>query len=113
MSNLSDDLFAAMEKAVQRWAQITLGQAVKNAPVDEGTLRDSALAVVGKTSDTVRASLSFNTEYAAYQHEGVGFNHPKGGDAKYLERAIKETTPKFKPELQKQVDAVMARYRID
>lgn len=29
--------------------------------------------------------ISFNTPYARRQHEELGYNHPKGGKAKYLE----------------------------
>ncbi len=29
--------------------------------------------------------ISFNTPYARRQHEEVGYNHPRGGKAKYLE----------------------------
>jgi hypothetical protein len=110
--SLSDDLFEAMVTTTERWAEITLGVAGKQTPVDEGTLKRSGLAAVVHSTDEATATLSFNTEYAEYQHEGVGFNHPNGGNAKYLENAIKTTAPLFKPELQQQVDLVLSRYRL-
>jgi hypothetical protein len=39
---------------------------------------------------TVRAEISFNTVYAAYQHEHVELHHPRGGNAKYLEGPVKQ-----------------------
>lgn len=52
------------------------------APIDEGTLRASAAVTV---QSAARVAVSFNTPYAARQHEELGYRHPKGGQAKYLE----------------------------
>jgi predicted secreted Zn-dependent protease len=35
----------------------------------------------------------FDTEYAARQHEDIHAKHPRGGHAKYLERAVTEVVP--------------------
>lgn len=35
----------------------------------------------------------FDTEYAARQHEDIHAKHPRGGHAKYLERAVTEVAP--------------------
>ena len=105
---------------VNRAGEILLGNAQRRAPLDEGTLRGSAelaLTVNGSRYDgagalgaatfaaetaarsgqdvTVYAEVSFNTVYAAAQHEGLDYDHPKGGEAKYLERPLTELAPRL------------------
>lgn len=111
MSRLANELAAAVESAANKWAQVTLGLAVKRAPVDEGTLRDSAVAVTHRSGDVILSTLSFNTIYAARQHEGFDFAHPKGGEPKYLESAVKDNAGKVEPLLVAARDAILAKYR--
>jgi hypothetical protein len=92
-----------------------LGEAVRRTPVEEGTLRASAtlgfdingrlfegpgaaqaarayvaaLARAG-TLRTMDFVVSFPEVYAASQHEGLDFNHPLGGQAKFLESVLLE-----------------------
>lgn len=102
---------------VARGGEIMLGNAQSRAPIDEGTLRGSAeLALIvngsrftggGMLAEAtgaalaaaelghrvrISAELSFNTIYAARQHEELDWHHPKGGEAKYLEKAIHENS---------------------
>lgn len=92
-------------QAIRENALDLLGESIEDAPVEEGTLRGSGAvhfegrriatsADFGHESGTpaenvdtgeMTASVTFNTVYAAAQHEGVDFVHPKGGKAKYLE----------------------------
>lgn len=88
-----------------------LSQGVRNAPVDEGTLRGSGsahhsgrriatgaefdataeaghAAEGGQGTTELSSVVAFNEVYAAYQHETTDLNHPKGGQAKYLERPL-------------------------
>lgn len=119
MSTPADQLRTAQIKRlvadVARAGEIMLGDAQRRAPVDEGTLRGSAeLALVvngssfsgsgmveaataaalaastGRRRVRITAELSFNTVYAARQHEELDWNHPKGGEAKYLQKAIQD-----------------------
>ena len=60
-------------------------QAVRQAPVDEGDLRRSASAVNLSGLGLIQAAVTFNRPYAVRQHEELGYRHPKGGKAKYLE----------------------------
>lgn len=78
---------AAM-KGLRKLGEVILTDAQKRCPVDTGTLQRSG--TVQKTRDKNEVIISFNTPYALYQHEGVNFRHPKGGEAKYLERAFNE-----------------------
>ena len=64
-----------------------LGQAQREAPVDEGTLRGSGLSKVTFTGSELRGEISFGglaTAYAEVQHERDDFDHPKGGKAHFL-----------------------------
>lgn len=98
-----------------RSAEDMVGEAARRAPVEEGTLRGSgAVALIvngsrfegagalGEATAAARAAaasglpvrleaeVSFNTVYAARQHEETSWQHPKGGRAKYLESVLAE-----------------------
>ena len=61
------------------------------APVDMGDLRGSAFTeVIG-----MEATVGFTEPYALRQHEEVGYRHPKGGQAKYLEEPFKENLSQY------------------
>lgn len=72
-----------------------LGNAQREAPVEEGTLRGSGQAHVEVTANGVHGEVTFDTPYAARQHEEVTWNHPKGGNAKYLENPLKAMAPRY------------------
>jgi len=67
------------------------GESQRRAPIDTGALRGSAFAEMNVLEGTV----GFEEIYALYQHEGLDFNHPKGGEAKYLENPFKEKINKY------------------
>ena len=76
------------------------------APVDTGDLRGSVLVEMDNTviakgnesggititgnapENSTKGSVSYNTPYAANQHEHTEYDHPLGGQAKYLESVI-------------------------
>lgn len=72
-----------------------LGQAQRDAPVEEGTLRGSGQTHTTVFGDRVETEVSFDTVYAARQHEEVTWKHPKGGKAKYLEDNLKAMAPRY------------------
>lgn len=95
-----------------------LGEAVKRAPVKEGPLRGSGTAhfsgkriatgkefdsdaegdegaTGGQGTDATSAVVGFNTTYAEAQHERTDFAHPKGGEAKYLERPLESNRKQY------------------
>lgn len=63
-------------------------ESTRRAPVEAGLLRRSAYTAP-PTSKNLIAETGFGTEYAARQHEELTWHHPRGGEAKYLENAIK------------------------
>lgn len=99
-----------------------LSEGVRRAPVAEGTLRGSGTAhfggeriatgadfdpqaagdeglTGGAGTDETSALVAFNTVYAEAQHERTDFVHPKGGEAKYLERPMAENRAMYQRKL--------------
>lgn len=84
----------AAYKAMLRAAEHTLGDAQQLAPVDTGDLKASDQ--VGRASGVdLKVEIGFNTDYAAIVHEDLQANHPNGGEAKYLEKAIRKMYPQL------------------
>lgn len=80
----------ATRAALGKGAAFLLAQTIPRTPLRDGDLRSSGATDV----DTDRASIYFDTEYAARQHEEIGWRHPKGGQAKYLENTMLEDGPR-------------------
>lgn len=102
-----------------------LGESIRRAPVDEGTLRGSHSMHLGgqrvatgeemgaqmeegarptpldggADTDSLNVRIVANTTYAAAQHEGVEFAHPKGGEAKWMERVIADNRAQYQRNL--------------
>lgn len=97
-----------------------LGEAQRRAPIDKGDLRGSGMltfivngarfegdGAIGSALAAARAAaragtlrsldaeVSFNTVYAARQHEETEWLHPLDGEAKYLERPLVEKLPRY------------------
>jgi len=96
-------------KALRTGAEAILTEAINETPIETGTLRRSGTVTVGALPDWEQVYeaaesgsnmkdafpgpegkekavyVSFNTPYARRQHEELGYNHPLGGKAKYLE----------------------------
>lgn len=75
-------------RGMRTTAQNILGESQKLVPVDTGTLQESGNVKVNQNALT--ATISYNTPYALKQHEDATLKHPKGGEAKYLERPFNE-----------------------
>jgi hypothetical protein len=88
-----DDIFRRATQVVTAALGIAandlLGEGARLAPVDEATLRGSGHIDRSVTPASVTFEVSFNTPYAARQHEETNWEHPKGGQAKYLEEPLK------------------------
>lgn len=99
---MADETRRVREKMLERAERFVhvagndlLGAAQRDAPVDEATLRASGELEVERTGNAVTGTVSFNTVYAAEQHEREDFEHPRGGSAKYLERNLKERQARY------------------
>ncbi len=105
---MTDDLMArvraAAEIAVDEVADKVLGESINLAPIETGRLRESAK--VTNHRDDVRGytdQVSFNTPYAARQHEELSYQHPNGGQSKYLESALKSNIPGLEDHIARRV----------
>ena len=74
----------AAQAALVDTAKAVLKQARANAPKDDGKLARSGRVEVGFKE----VSVAFRTPYAWIQHERLDYQHPHGGQAKYLEAAV-------------------------
>lgn len=63
-----------------------LAESNKMVPLEEGTLMRSGQISMDEGSLT--GSVSYGTPYAVRQHEELGWRHPNGRQAKYLETAV-------------------------
>lgn len=84
----------AMAGAIYKLGVAILGNAIPRVPVEFGVLRSSAYVSPpeGQGVDA-NVELGFGTEYAVPQHERTDYKHPRGGEAKFLEKAIDSLAP--------------------
>lgn len=66
-------------------------EAASRAPIDQGDLRANTSVTQGERD----VHVTFHQGYAAVQHENESFNHPRGGEAKYLEGAARDLETKL------------------
>lgn len=78
---------ARAERGARAGAEVLRSQAVLQTPVMTGDLRRSARVVPLPMVTNPGAAVVFAKIYAAYQHEGIHFNHPRGGTARFLSNA--------------------------
>lgn len=101
-----------------------LSESVQLAPVDTGDLRGSGSAsinkkIVGtgskdgnistfappsKAGDEISGEVGFSAEYAFRQHEDMTYNHPQGGQAKYLEIPLNRKADQYIEHLKGSID---------
>lgn len=81
-------------EALNHAAELLRGDSVPLAPLDRGPLRASA-QVTPATSSSLTAHVSYDTPYAARQHEELDWHH-EDGQAKYLEGPLTENEDKYR-----------------
>lgn len=64
----------------------------KNDSKDKASKKPNRnIIIVGELPEhATKGSVSYNTAYAATQHEQIHYDHPRGGQAKYLESVLVE-----------------------
>lgn len=97
----------AQEEFVVLEAERILGEAQRRAPIKEGFLRQSGEPAGGefrprRILQQVVAEIVFSAPYAAAQHEGF-FEHPLGGERKFLEGPLNEAIPGMPGRLQRHI----------
>lgn len=74
----------AAERGLDKALEHNLQVSNTRVPIEEGTLERS-----GNTSrDGLKGAVSYDTPYAARQHEELGYTHDGGRTAKYLEKTL-------------------------
>jgi len=120
-------------KALRTGAEAILTEAIDETPIETGTLRRSGTVTVGALPDGEQVYeaaesgsdmknafpgpegkekavyISFNTPYARRQHEELGYNHPLGGKAKYLEDPFNRNKKKVLQYAEKQVKKALEK----
>ena len=94
---LGVDVNKATARAVFATAQAIAHRADDLVPVDTGVLRSSQDVTRTKsfTQKDIRSVISYggpSAPYAIVQHENLEYEHPKGGQAKFLEQPFLEET---------------------
>lgn len=86
-----------LDEAARAGADVILDRSQELVPVEGrpdthgGTLAESGRVVTaGDVNVPGLAAITYDGPYAAYQHEGIEFAHPHGGQAKFLETALNE-----------------------
>lgn len=90
-SEWNGDIVSAMlqanaAKALNHGAELLRGYSQPLAPIDTGIMRGSA-QVTPATEQSLTAYVSYDTPYAARQHEELDWRHDEG-QAKYLEQPL-------------------------
>jgi len=120
-------------KALRTGAESILTEAIDETPVDTGTLRRSGTVTIGEIPDAEKVYeaaksgtemknafpqpigkekavyVSYNTPYARRQHEELGYNHPLGGKAKYLEDPFNRNKDKVLKYAEKQIKKALQK----
>lgn len=82
---------AGAVRGLRKGAEHLLGVSRARVPHEEGTLERSGVASVDAASLT--GAVSYDTPYAARQHEELDWQHDEGRTAKYLEIPMGEEGP--------------------
>jgi hypothetical protein len=85
----------AMAGAVYKLGVAILSDALPRTPVEFAVLRTSAY-VSPPAGEGAKATveIGYGTVYAVPQHENLSFKHPRGGEAKFLEKAVNALSPR-------------------
>ena len=86
-------LAANAPEALNHGAELLRGDSVPLAPIDRGPLRGSA-QVTPASAGNLTSHVSYDTPYAARQHEELDYHHDEG-QAKYLEQPLLENEAKY------------------
>lgn len=82
----------AARRAAEGIADDVLAESQALVPDDPetggGDLQATGKVTTQHTPTGAAAAISYGTDHAVYQHEGLGYEHPHGGGPKYLERPL-------------------------
>jgi hypothetical protein len=87
MNPIRDPIANAAAAGLKAGGREVLKVARERTPVDDGELRQSGRVV----ADDLDVLVKFTAPHAWLQHEKLEYQHPNGGQAKYLESAALES----------------------
>lgn len=96
----ANQIIEAAQDGLASAGEFVRAEAVQQTPIDTGALQASA-KVTREGDDVI---ISFNTPYALKQHEELGYNHPNGGKAKYLEDPLNASVQEIENIIAERVD---------
>ncbi|UCR89249.1 hypothetical protein [Mycetocola spongiae] len=99
-------ILAAGVGGVNKAAERLKAVSVPRAPKLDGVLRASA-QVTPATAGDPTAVVSYDTPYAVKQHEELGYRHPGGGGAKYLEAPLHEHATELQAIIAKEIGGAL------
>lgn len=89
--NIDPSAIVAQAEAARAQALPVIGEYIRARSTAIAPLRDGHLTASARVEpEAEKVRVSYGEIYAAYQHEGVGFHHPNGRQAKYLESVMND-----------------------
>ena len=104
-----DAIIEAADNALLTCGSDLQSKSVERAPIDTGKLRESAVVDESEIAGhTVKVGYSPEVDdYSMVQHERLDFNHPRGGEAKYLENPFNENAQQYIDKVKRDVGEVI------
>jgi hypothetical protein len=95
LKHIQSELNLTVNKGLEQVGKKILETSNRYVPVDTGRLCDSGHYYVSEAGKNSSAVVDYTAPYAVYVHEDLTMRHPNGGQAKFLERAVKEVLPQM------------------
>ena len=102
---ITAEIEATARQALLEVASDLQQESSDQAPVDTGDLRGDAKVDKSELDDFI-VRVGYGLPYALRQHEEIGYNHPLGGKAKFLEDPFRKNAQKYVDHIGKRIDAV-------
>lgn len=88
-TGLERSVILASREGITLAGELVLEESRRLVPIEEGDLmRSGAVRRQSTAAGKTAVAISFNTPYAARQHEETTWNHKDGRQAKYLEQPL-------------------------
>jgi hypothetical protein len=101
-------LIGRLKSTLKDGAEAILAEAKAQTPVDDGELIGSAAIATQDSNNSIEIVVHYGSDpvskqYAVIQHENPYYNHPRGGNYKFLENPFNALAPKIMDDLKKSI----------